>query len=204
MHRGVYIYDFYRVYIRNLCVLGDKWVVLDAPIDVSPFIETSDADELPALARRCLDKSRSVCRQLVHTYLNNFDYTSISFSTLPAPEGGPYGPCTVICDKQFQKLNSRRAKTKFFILLINLRLFQKDNTRAMSIAARWFRCHKRKACGHPVCANACKAIRQVCLARYCRELHSKIWMRKCDDDDGVPQVEAVWMKLFAGTTTRIV
>ena len=26
-------------------MLGDKWVVLDTPIDFSPFIETSDADE---------------------------------------------------------------------------------------------------------------------------------------------------------------
>ena len=72
-------------------MLGDNRVVLDAPIDVSPFIDTSDADELPALARRCPDKSRSIFRQLVQTHLSNFDYTSISFSTLPAPEGGAYG-----------------------------------------------------------------------------------------------------------------
>ena len=130
-HTSHFIFDnaphnaVYRTYIRNVCVLGDNWMILDAPIDVSPFIETSDADELPALARRWPDKSRSILRQLVHTHLSNLDYTSISFSTLPAPEGGPYEPCTVICDKQFQKLNSRRAKTKCFILLVNLRLFSK-------------------------------------------------------------------------------
>ena len=68
-------------------MLGDKWVVLDTPIDFSQFMETSDADNFLNWHDDAHTKKGAFIynKFICGSYTDNIN---ISFSTLPAVERG--------------------------------------------------------------------------------------------------------------------